>query len=117
MVPWHLLGGLLNGLPASASPFFHEATRIWKKDFGSAVIHEDNTLFDVTIDIVAILGTAEMKISQILQLGRGTVVELERLLGEPVELHAEGRLVTKGEVIDTDDKLSVQITEEVKSST
>ena len=71
----------------------------------------------VTIDIVAVLGTAEMKISQILQLGRGAVVELDRLVGEPVELRAEGRLVAKGEVISTDDKLSVQITEVVKFST
>jgi len=58
-----------------------------------------------------------MKISQILQLGRGAVVELDRLVGEPVELRAEGRLVGKGEVIATDDKLSVQITEVVKLST
>ena len=58
-----------------------------------------------------------MKISQILQLGRGAVVELDRLLGEPVELRVEGRLVAKGEVIATDDKLSVQITEIVKFST
>ena len=71
----------------------------------------------VTIDIVAVLGTAEMKISQILQLGRGAVVELDRFVGEPVELRAERRLVAKGEVIATDDKLSVQITEVVKFST
>ena len=71
----------------------------------------------VTIDIVAVLGTAEMKISQILQLGRGAVVELDRFVGEPVELRVEGRLVAKGEVIATDDKLSVQITEVVKFST
>ena len=71
----------------------------------------------VTIDIVAVLGTAEMKISQILQLGRGAVVELDRLVEEPVELRVEGRLVAKGEVIATDDKLSVQITEVVKFST
>ena len=72
---------------------------------------------DVTVDIVAVLGTAEMKISQVLQLGRGAVVELERLVGEPVELRVEGRLLARGEVIATDDKLSVQITEVVKFST
>ena len=72
---------------------------------------------DVTMDIVAVLGTAEMKIGQILQLGRGAIVELERLVEEPGELRVEGRLVAKGEVIATDDKLSVQITEVVKFST
>ena len=70
----------------------------------------------VTMDIVAVLGTAEMKISQILQLGRGAVVELERLVGEPVELRVEGRLVAKGEVIATDDQLAVRITEVIKFS-
>jgi flagellar motor switch protein FliN/FliY len=53
----------------------------------------------VTIEIFAVLGAAEMKISQILQLGRGAVVELDRFVGEPVELRAKGRFVTKGEEI------------------
>ena len=70
---------------------------------------------DVSIEIVAVLGTAELKISQILQLGRGAVVELERLVGEPVELRAERQLVARGEVVVTDDKLAVQITEVVKN--
>ncbi len=75
---------------------------------------EDGALMDVDIDLVAVLGTAELKISQILQLGRGAVVELERLIGEPVELRAERQLVARGEVIVIDDKLAVQITEVVK---
>ena len=83
---------------------------------GTAIIagSEDGALMDVDIDLVAVLGTAELKISQILQLGRGAVVELERLIGEPVELRAERQLVARGEVIVIDDKLAVQITEVVK---
>ena len=76
---------------------------------------EDAALMDVNVDIVAVLGTAELKISQILQLGRGAVVELERLVGEPVELRAEGRLVARGEVVVTDEKLAVQISEVIKT--
>jgi len=68
----------------------------------------------VTVDIVAVLGTAEMKISQVLQLNRGAMVELERLVEEPVELRVEGRLIAKGEVIVTDDQLAVRITEVIK---
>ena len=84
---------------------------------GDAIIagSEDGALMDVSIDIVAVLGTAELKISQILQLGRGAVVELERLIGEPVELRAERQLVARGEVVVIDDKLAVQITEVVKT--
>ena len=76
---------------------------------------DDGALMDVSIEIVAVLGTAELKISQILQLGRGAVVELERLVGEPVELRAERQLVARGEVVVTEDKLAVQITEVVKN--
>ena len=76
---------------------------------------DDGALMDVDIDIVAVLGTAELKISQILQLGRGAVVELERLIGEPVELRAERELVARGEVVVIEDKLAVQITEVIKN--
>ena len=73
-------------------------------------------LLDVNVDIVAVLGVAELRVSQILQLGRGAVVELERKVGEPVELKAEGKLVAKGEVVVTDEKLAVQITNVVNTS-
>ena len=68
----------------------------------------------MTVDIVAVLGTTEMKISQVLQLNRGAMVELESLVEEPVELRVEGRLIAKGEVIVTDDQLAVRITEVIK---
>ena len=76
---------------------------------------ERDALMNVNVDIVAVLGTAELQIRQILQLGRGAVVELDHLVGEPVELRAENRLVARGEVVVTDDKLAVQITDVVKS--
>ena len=84
---------------------------------GDAILagSETGALMDVNIDIVAVLGTAELKISQILQLGRGAVVELERLIGEPVELRAERQLVARGEVVVIDDKLAVQITDVIKN--
>ena len=74
----------------------------------------DVALLDVNVDIVAVLGVAELKISQILQLGRGAVVELDRFVGEPVELRAGGKIVAKGEVVVTDEKLAVQITNVIK---
>ena len=65
----------------------------------------------VDVDIVAVLGTANLKISQILQLGRGAVVELDRSVGEPVDIRVERQLVARGEVVVVSDKLAVQITE------
>ncbi|MBT3991249.1 MAG: flagellar motor switch protein FliN [Rhodospirillaceae bacterium] len=77
---------------------------------------EDAAVHGVDIDIVAVLGTAELKVSQILQLGRGAVVELDRLIGEPVDIRAERELVARGEVVVVEDKLAIQLTEVVRSS-
>ena len=65
----------------------------------------------VNVDVVAVLGSAELKVSQILQLGRGAVVELERTIGEPVELKCENHTVARGEVVVVEDKLGVQLTD------
>ena len=70
----------------------------------------------VDIDVVAVLGTADLKISQVLQLGRGAVVELDRLINEPIDIRAERQLVAKGEVVIVEDRLAVQLTEVVPSN-
>ena len=84
------------------------------EEFANTTEGGDVALMDVNVDIVAVLGIAELKISQILQLGRGAVVELDRFVGEPVELRAGGKIVAKGEVVVTDEKLAVQITNVIK---
>ena len=71
-------------------------------------------LFDVDVEITAVLGTASMQISQILKLGRGAVVELDRLVGEDIEINANNRLIAKGEVIVIEDRLGVTITNTIK---
>lgn len=68
-------------------------------------------LYDVSVDVVAILGTANLRISQILKLGRGAVVELNRTVGEPIEIRANRRLIARGEVVIIEDRLGVQVTE------
>ena len=84
------------------------------EEFADNTEESDAALMDVNVDIVAVLGVAELKISQILQLGRGAVVELDRYVGEPVELRAAGKMVAKGEVVVTDEKLAIQITNVIK---
>ena len=76
----------------------------------------DAALNDVDIDVVAVLGTADLKISQILQLGRGAVVELDRLINEPIDIRAERQLVARGEVVVVEDRLAIQLTEVVPSN-
>ncbi len=71
-------------------------------------------IYGISIDVTAVLGTALMPISQILKLGRGAVVELDRLVGEEIELVAEEEIIAKGEVIVIEDRLGVSITKIMK---
>ncbi len=77
---------------------------------------EVEALMDVQVEITAVLGVSLMPISQILKLGRGAVVELNRSVGEDIEVHANNRLVAMGEVIVVDDRLGVTMTEIIKTT-
>ena len=70
-----------------------------------------DAVYDVSVDVVAVLGVAKLRVSQILKLGRGAVVELERQVNEPIEIRANGHLVARGEVVIVDDNLAVKLTE------
>ena len=76
---------------------------------------EMEALMDVEVEITAVLGVSIMPISQILKLGRGAVVELNRSVGEDIEVHANNRVVAMGEVIVVDDRLGVTMTEIIKT--
>jgi len=68
-------------------------------------------LLDVNVEISPVLGTAQMPIAQILKLGRGAVLELNRNVGEDIEVHGNNRLVAHGEVVVVEDKLGVSLTD------
>jgi flagellar motor switch protein FliN/FliY len=72
---------------------------------------ELEALLDVNVEITAVLGTSMMPISQILKLGRGAVVELNRNVGEDIEIHANNRMVAHGEVVVIEDRLGVNLTD------
>jgi flagellar motor switch protein FliN/FliY len=75
-----------------------------------------SSIYDVQIEMTAVLGTSIMPISQVLKLGRGAVVELRRRVGEDIELHANNQLVARGEITVMEDQLGITITETVKTS-
>ncbi|WP_420546980.1 FliM/FliN family flagellar motor switch protein [Curvivirga sp.] len=68
----------------------------------------------IGIDITAVLGTAEMKVSNLLKIGRGAVIELDRNVGDTVELRVAGRPIARGEVVVVEDHLAVSVTEVFK---
>jgi flagellar motor switch protein FliN/FliY len=67
-------------------------------------------LMDVKMPIAIELGRTEMPISEILSLGPGSVVELDKLAGEPVDLLVNGKIVARGEVVVVDENFGVRIT-------
>jgi flagellar motor switch protein FliN/FliY len=62
-----------------------------------------------------VLGKSTMEVSQLLKLGTGAVVELDRKVGEAIDIYVNNRLVARGEVVVVDDRLGVTMTEIVKA--
>ncbi len=72
-------------------------------------------IYDVPVQISAVLGRSSMLVSQLLKLGRGAVVDLDRRVGEPIDIFVNNRLVARGEVVVVEDKLGITMTEIIKS--
>jgi flagellar motor switch protein FliN/FliY len=68
-------------------------------------------VLDVPIKLTAILGRTKLPISEVLKLAEGSVLELEKAIGEPVELLVNDRLVARGEVVLVDNQLGVTLSE------
>lgn len=68
-------------------------------------------LMNVPLTVTAELGSCKMLVKDILKLGTGSVVELDRLAGGPVDLLVNDRLVARGEVVAIDDNFGVRVTE------
>lgn len=84
-------------------------------DMGEPMANDVTAIYDIPIQVSAVLGRSSMQVSQLLKLGRGAVVELDRKVGEAIDIYVNNRLVARGEVVVVDDKLGVTMTEIVKS--
>ena len=71
-------------------------------------------VFDVPVSISAVLGRAQMSVAQLLQLGAGSVLELDRKVGEAIDIYVNNRLVARGEVVIVEERLGVTMTEIIK---
>lgn len=72
-------------------------------------------VYDIPVQVSAVLGKATMQVSQLLKLGRGAVVELDRKVGEAIDIYVNNRLVARGEVVVVEDRLGVTMTEIIKT--
>jgi flagellar motor switch protein FliN/FliY len=72
-------------------------------------------VFDVPVQVSAVLGRAKMDVGELLRLGPGTVLELDRKVGEAIDIYVNNRLVARGEVVLVEEKLGVTMTEVIKA--
>ncbi|MBK6704410.1 MAG: flagellar motor switch protein FliN [Hyphomonadaceae bacterium] len=71
-------------------------------------------VYDVPVHIQAVLGRASMEVASLLRLNRGSVIELDRKVGEAIDIYVNNRLVARGEVVVVDERLGVTMTEIIK---
>ncbi|MCX7792873.1 MAG: flagellar motor switch protein FliN [Thermodesulfovibrionales bacterium] len=78
----------------------------------SKVSHRDlDFLLDIPLEVTVELGRARMLIRDLLQLGQGSILELDKLAGEPLEILVNNRLVARGEVVVVNEKFGIRLTE------
>jgi flagellar motor switch protein FliN/FliY len=71
-------------------------------------------VYDVPVNIQAVLGRSNMEVAALLRLTRGSVIELDRKVGEAIDIYVNNRLVARGEVVVVDERLGVTMTEIIK---
>ena len=81
----------------------------------SRVAADLEAVFDVPVQVSAVLGRSKMDVGELLKLGPGTVLELDRRVGESIDIYVNNRLVARGEVVLVEDKLGVTMTEIIKT--
>jgi flagellar motor switch protein FliN/FliY len=74
-------------------------------------------VYDIPVQVSAVLGKTTMQVSELLKLGRGAVIELDRKVGEAIDIYVNNRLVARGEVVVVEDRLGVTMTEIIKTET
>lgn len=71
-------------------------------------------VFDIPVAVSAVLGKSKMQVSQLLRIGKGAVIELDRKVGEAIDIYVNNRLVARGEVVVVEDRLGITMTEIIK---
>ncbi|MGI9416676.1 MAG: flagellar motor switch protein FliN [Geminicoccaceae bacterium] len=100
-------------MAADAPPSTEPQTAVSDEDGGGAKCL--GAIYDVPVQVSAVLGKTSMPISQLIRLGRGAVLELDRKVGESIDVVVNNRLVARGEVVIVDERIGITMTEIIKS--
>jgi flagellar motor switch protein FliN/FliY len=72
-------------------------------------------VYDIPVQVSAVLGKSTMEVARLLRLGKGAVIELDRKVGEAIDIYVNNRLVARGEVVVLEDRLGITMTEIIKT--
>jgi flagellar motor switch protein FliN len=101
-----------NGLAAkSKAASFKDLTKEAKSAKEPARRRELDFILDIPLDVSAELGRTKLLINELLQLGQGSVIELNKLAGEPLEVHVNGKLIARGEAVVVNEKFGIRLTD------
>ena len=102
-------------LNAADVPAMDDQTMYADDDPVTRIAADLEAVFDVPVQVSAVLGRSRMDVAELLKLGPGTVLELDRRVGEAIDIYVNNRLVARGEVVLVEDKLGVTMTEIIKA--
>lgn len=83
---------------------------------GETPVNDINMVLDIPVQLSVELGRTKVPIKHILQLGQGSVVELDAMAGEPMDVLVNGYLIAQGEVVVVNDKFGIRLTDVVTPS-
>ena len=105
-------GGAGAGLGGHAvDAHFQDMTDMARQPKDNKLKRELDFILDIPLDVSAELGRTRLLINELLQLGQGSVVELNKLAGEPLEVYVNGKLVARGEAVVINEKFGVRLTD------
>ncbi|HOZ28414.1 MAG TPA: flagellar motor switch protein FliN [Hyphomonadaceae bacterium] len=86
------------------------------EDMRERIAADLRPVFDVPVSVQAVIGRTTIEVAKLLELSPGTVLELDRRVGEAIDIYVNSRLVARGEVVVVEDRLGVTMTEIIKNS-
>ena len=97
--------------PQAVDAKFKDMTDISRAPRADPARRELDFILDIPLDVSAELGRTRLLINELLQLGQGSVIELNKLAGEPLEVYVNGKLVARGEAVVINEKFGVRLTD------
>lgn len=106
-----LAAAALDGSPYQAKPASHLFPDFGSNSAKAGALNDFDMILDIPVQLTVELGRTKLSIRNLLQLAHGSVVELDGLAGEPMDVLVNGTLIAQGEVVVVNDKFGIRLTD------